>query len=854
MLFANLTFSMALKPKAAQLLRCYEWLSSLDCYWWLRQLESKPHLWDSLRVACDTAPKPHDWAGSTRFPMRRDDSLGLSRPWPRMSVANVGEKRISTMSQVAMPEATHVALTKPKTRDIRRMRDRQANRGKSQNYFSLEYIRYRPLQVCLDGQGSLVSSEKVASVLAGYLFTQMLNFQRMIETTTSRENPEPEIIAPEPKFKNPMLRLRTMFFLLVAVLDSSLSILIWSIINIILFMQNTWNLVFIDPKPQQIYQTMFVFFVILAARANVLDVAMLFANLTFSMALKPKAAQLLRCYEWLSSLDCYWWKRQLENKPHLWDSLRVACDTAPKPHDWAGSTRFPMRRDDSLGLSRPWPRMSVANVGEKRISTMSQVAMPEATHVALTKPKTRDIRRMRDRQANRGKSQNYFSLEYIRYRPLQVCLDGQGSLVSSEKVASVLAGYLFTQMLKFQRMIETTISRDNPEPEIIAQDPKSKNPRFRRKTKNQRNQPEQAKGQAADESAAALPAASAAVPSVNPTTAAVVKRVRARENKVTSRTINIMLGWTEGPEFMKQVNLAGNGKLSPQELQKYVSQSYCEREGLLSSREAREGIALMFRVLISGGLWIVAVFLLLLVLGFTFQTILLTGLAMLASITVVLGVLYTNFFKSAIFILLHDPYGVGDRVRINGAPVVTVKHIRAYTTQFETVLGKPVVYPNAFLADSVIVNDSRNQQADLTIAFDIEASTSRDLMNKIYAALKRYINSRPKEWVKDSLFHLVAQAQPKATKTVELWITHVDSHHNWKAISESKTSLWDFIIDLCDGLGIDYCLPSQPVRIVADRAIMGLCSPEVYSTGRSADASHSSRQLPRVTPSRGSNG
>lgn len=55
-----------------------------------------------------------------------------------------------------------------------------------------------------------------------------------------------------------------------------------------------------------------------------------------------------------------------------------------------------------------------------------------------------------------------------------------------------------------------------------------------------------------------------------------------------------------------------------------------------------------------------------------------------------LGYIYQHFITAVIFVAFTNPYNVGDRIRIDGGDAMYVRRIRTYTTDFETIFGKPV--------------------------------------------------------------------------------------------------------------------------------------------------------------------
>lgn len=54
------------------------------------------------------------------------------------------------------------------------------------------------------------------------------------------------------------------------------------------------------------------------------------------------------------------------------------------------------------------------------------------------------------------------------------------------------------------------------------------------------------------------------------------------------------------------------------------------------------------------------------------------------------GYIYQHFITAVIFVAFTNPYNIGDRVRIDEGDVLYVRRIRTYTTEFESMHGKPV--------------------------------------------------------------------------------------------------------------------------------------------------------------------
>eukprot|EP00923_Selenidium_pygospionis_P048555 GHVN01083501.1.p1 GENE.GHVN01083501.1~~GHVN01083501.1.p1 ORF type:complete len:1101 (+),score=156.66 GHVN01083501.1:40-3342(+) len=608
---------------------------------------------------------------------------------------------------------------------------------------------------------------------------------------------------------------RRAYFFLAAALDSALTILVWSILCAVYYFNRkperepelpiepsisptgfindgtgtTFGLplshatLMIQPLPldyplAEWLSSFYVVLIVCAARAVLLDIIMIVAGLSFAMVLQKQAARLILFYEWLDALDVVWWRRKVRN---------VVDNGLTVLEKGAVSNRRESQRGSTVSAHQ----------------TLVNPQNNAATQFALSKHSTRVIRRMRLRQLKGGKVANNLALEYIKSREVEMMLYGRSYIVNSIQNADGLAREFFQEILEFQRQLDNLgftqslqvkwggqgTSRSPMGSELIGVE------RKKRCGRSDRSEVQKQK-------------------ITFDTAFNSGHGVKIKEQKLYPSTLALMLGPDYVEEFMNLVNLSSTGKVNGKEMVKLITTIYEERHSLVNISEAREGIALVFRVMVSTVLWMISVFLILIMAGLDIQTILISGAAALASLTVVLGVFYTNFFKAAIFVLLHDPYGVNDRVRVNGGPVMYVRHIHVYTTAFETVNGKPWIFPNAYLADANIVNDSRNLKACVDMKFMVAADTPNSTFKKLIQACERYVNLRPQEWVKNSLYMMLLDAQPGAAKTIEFWLDHAFSWHDWKTIYRSRSSFYEFIVEICRFLSIEFMLPPQPLKLL----------------------------------------
>ncbi|KAL8433268.1 hypothetical protein ACSSS7_004053 [Eimeria intestinalis] len=228
----------------------------------------------------------------------------------------------------------------------------------------------------------------------------------------------------------------------------------------------------------------------------------------------------------------------------------------------------------------------------------------------------------------------------------------------------------------------------------------------------------------------------------------------------TKAFVEMFLRGDEVDEFMKQVDLAGHGKINQSMLKRAVISIYKMRKALLKSLTSQASICKTVRRMISIVLWAATLVAMLLVFGVNLNTVIVSGAAAISALTVALSYIYQNFITAVIFVAFTNPYNVGDRIRVDGGEAMYVRNIHTYTTEFVTVHGKPVVYSNTVLFGKQLMNESRSTNATFSMPMRLDIRTQLQSLRFLEAGMRKAIAARPMDFVKDSFSIYITDVQP----------------------------------------------------------------------------------------------
>ncbi|PWZ03461.1 hypothetical protein BCV70DRAFT_197673 [Testicularia cyperi] len=254
-----------------------------------------------------------------------------------------------------------------------------------------------------------------------------------------------------------------------------------------------------------------------------------------------------------------------------------------------------------------------------------------------------------------------------------------------------------------------------------------------------------------------------------------------------------------------------NGDISKEEMREAVQRIYRERRALSTSlKDMSSAIAKLDGVLMFIGLIIVVFIWLLIFNGDSTVANIVPLSTFVVGFSFIFGNSAKAIFESMIFIFATHPYDVGDLVCIDDEWMF-VKEFGLLSTTFRTTVNQEVVAPNALLATSKYIYNSRRSGAQweytlIQVSFDTSLETIEQLRSKLRAWTKE--NDREFGGPLDVNFNSISQQN-----AVELVVAfeHKGNWQDWGARWARRTKLMRQIKTVCEELGIVYQLPPQPI-------------------------------------------
>nr|PIL96828.1 transporter, small conductance mechanosensitive ion channel (MscS) family protein [Toxoplasma gondii COUG] len=299
-------------------------------------------------------------------------------------------------------------------------------------------------------------------------------------------------------------------------------------------------------------------------------------------------------------------------------------------------------------------------------------------------------------------------------------------------------------------------------------------------------------------------------------------------------TIELYLRPEEAEEFMKQVDFAGHGKINAEMFKRAMLNIYNARKRLVRGLRSQGSVASTVLRMISLLLWFVCAVVMLLVIGVDMNTVIVSGAAFLSALTVALSYLYQHFITAVIFVALTNPYNVGDRIRVDGGEILTVRKIRTYTTEFDTVHGRPVIYSNSVLFSKVLTNESRAKNSVLELKLRVGIGTPHCLIKALETKMRKFVEQRPMDFVKDSFWVVVHHVQPGESIDYSLWMACVEGWGNYRKVLDLRSEVYFYLAKQVTKLGISFHLAPQPVSITNDPAHVLHMRPLIRNTSPSS--------------------
>ncbi|KAL7067636.1 mechanosensitive ion channel family protein [Cryptosporidium serpentis] len=263
--------------------------------------------------------------------------------------------------------------------------------------------------------------------------------------------------------------------------------------------------------------------------------------------------------------------------------------------------------------------------------------------------------------------------------------------------------------------------------------------------------------------------------------------------------------------ILKRIDPSGRKSYNEDDWVRLVVSMYETRKKMINTLESQEGIARVFQRMVSIVLFFFSFIFILIILGVNVNTLVISGAAIISSLSVAMNRLYSNFISSVIFVVFENPYNQGDRIRINGSQVMTVRKIGTFCTTFSNKQSTPVMYPHSWLTDQNIANESRSVQSSDFITFYISDSTSPFVFDAFITMIKQYADDRPLQFTKNSIWIYICSLQPGHYIETRISFCNLNPAYEWDKLLEIRTPFYLFILHTMRQLGIEYFLPESRV-------------------------------------------
>ncbi|GBE61573.1 mechanosensitive ion channel family protein [Babesia ovata] len=236
------------------------------------------------------------------------------------------------------------------------------------------------------------------------------------------------------------------------------------------------------------------------------------------------------------------------------------------------------------------------------------------------------------------------------------------------------------------------------------------------------------------------------------------------------------------------------------------------RKRLMSALKNQRSILGLVSRLLSTALW----FLIFVVFLMTFRVnkniVLPSVIGFFSAMIVALSYMYTSFITAIIFVVLSNPYNVGDRIRIDNGEAMYVKAITTYNTEFRCVHEKVITYQNSVLSTMNIINETRARHASTEIVLKVGASTTPAALKQLVENVKSFVNGHPREFVRDGCFVYGSEVQVGHYYMVKVLVTYLDNWACPKYIFKLHNKVIMQLVQQCNVLGITYKRPMAPVQ------------------------------------------
>eukprot|EP00371_Babesia_bovis_P001229 XP_001609876.1 hypothetical protein [Babesia bovis T2Bo] len=283
------------------------------------------------------------------------------------------------------------------------------------------------------------------------------------------------------------------------------------------------------------------------------------------------------------------------------------------------------------------------------------------------------------------------------------------------------------------------------------------------------------------------------------------------EMRVITRRMFTLLQPAVVDDFFNTFDTGNCGSVTSNIFTKNVLYMCSLRKRLISALKNQRSILSLVNRLLSTALWFLLCVLYLMTLRVNKNIVLPSVIGFMSAMIVALSYMYNSFITAIIFVVLSNPYNVGDRVRINDGEAMYVSSISTYNTVFRCIHEKIVIYQNAQLSSMKIANETRARHAIMEVTLCISGSTTPAAQKQLIENVKSFVNHQPRVYVHNGCFVYVSQIQISHFYNLKFLITFMDNWLSPGHIFILQKGLLSYILKQCGMLGITYRAPMKPV-------------------------------------------
>eukprot|EP00375_Theileria_parva_P001195 XP_763866.1 hypothetical protein [Theileria parva strain Muguga] len=263
-------------------------------------------------------------------------------------------------------------------------------------------------------------------------------------------------------------------------------------------------------------------------------------------------------------------------------------------------------------------------------------------------------------------------------------------------------------------------------------------------------------------------------------------------------------------DFFVSYDISNCGSISFENFTSTLINMCSIRKKLITTLKNQRSILELVGNLISIILWFMSLVALLLSFKINKNIVVPSTIGLFSATIVALSYMYTSFITAIMFVVISNPYNVGDRVRISGQSMY-VRRITTYNTEFRSSYGQHIIYQNMLLSKMAIVNESRAKHATVEIGFKMSSSTTPASMKMLRDNVKTFVNGRPRDFVTNSIFFHCDKVQVSHYINLVIWATCVKTWSYTRDVFNLRTELMLFVANQCKLLGIGYENPVNPI-------------------------------------------